>query len=90
MALPRRAVKGLLAWQPQSGGAMAPERPSRRRYRCRFCGHLVPAWLPAAQAPNGALLLGHLSQHRRDRVGAYTARMHTTEDITPVALEAMR
>jgi hypothetical protein len=60
----------------------------RKRYRCRFCGALLPAWLPAARAPNGALLLGHLSQHHRDQVKAFVGRMHTSEDITPVAAEA--
>ena len=67
---------------------MAPERLSTRRYRCRFCGLLLNTWLPAAKEANGALLLQHLGQQHRDRVGAYTARMHTTDDITPVALEA--
>jgi hypothetical protein len=33
----------------------------RRRYRCRYCGRVLNAWLPAAQRPNGALLLGHLA-----------------------------
>ena len=69
---------------------MAPERPSRRRYRCRFCGHLVPAWLPVAQVPDGALLLNHLSQQRPDQVGPYLDRMHRTEDIGTVMAEAMR
>jgi hypothetical protein len=48
---------------------------------------LLPAWLPAARAPNGALLLGHLSQHHRDQVKAFVDRMQTTDDITPVAAE---
>jgi hypothetical protein len=48
-------------------------RQPHHRYRCRFCG---------------ALLLGHLSQQHPTEVGAYTARMHTTEDITPIAAEA--
>jgi hypothetical protein len=60
----------------------------KRRYRCRFCGARLPVWLPAAQEPNGALLLGHLSQHHRDRVKAFVDRMRTTEDITLVAAEA--
>jgi hypothetical protein len=32
-----------------------------KRYRCRYCHVELPAWLPAFQAPNGALLLDHLS-----------------------------
>jgi hypothetical protein len=34
-----------------------------KRYRCQFCGLILNAWLPAAKAINGALLLGHLNQH---------------------------
>jgi hypothetical protein len=59
-----------------------------RRYRCRFCGARLPAWLPAARRPDGALLLGHLSQQHPDRVGAYLDRMRYTEDIGRVAAEA--
>lgn len=25
----------------------------QRRYRCRVCGRVLPAWLPAAQRPSG-------------------------------------
>jgi hypothetical protein len=46
---------------------MAPERQAHRRYRCKYCS----AWLPAARAPDGALLLGHLAQQHPDEVGAY-------------------
>jgi hypothetical protein len=62
--------------------------PAHPRYRCRFCGRIFDAWLPASREPHRALLLGHLSQAHRNQVGAYTARMHRTEDITPVAAEA--
>jgi hypothetical protein len=41
--------------------------------------------MPAARAPDGALLLGHLSQPHPGEVGAYLDRMQTTEDITPIA-----
>jgi hypothetical protein len=58
-----------------------------RRYRCRVCGRLLPAWLPVAQRPNTALLLGHLSQQHPDQVGPYLDRMRT-EDIATVAAEA--
>jgi len=62
--------------------------PSHRRYRCRFCGRVLNAWLPAAKRPDGALLLGHLSQqHHSDQVGPYLERMRT-ECITTVAAEA--
>jgi hypothetical protein len=59
---------------------------SDKRFIGRSCGVVLPAWLSAAQRPNGALLLGHLSQQHPGEVGAYLARMHTTEDITPVSL----
>jgi hypothetical protein len=48
---------------------MTPPHPERRyrtpphpqrRSRCRACGRVLNAWLPAAQRPNGALLLNHL------------------------------
>jgi hypothetical protein len=41
----------------------------RRRYRCTFCGVLLPAWLAVAERPNGAMLLGHLGQDHPDQVG---------------------
>jgi hypothetical protein len=35
-----------------------------RQYRCRYCGHLLPAWLPVSHEPNGAMLLHHVTpQH---------------------------
>jgi hypothetical protein len=61
---------------------------STRRYRCRYCSAVLPAWWPVAQEPNGAMLLHHLSHLHPDRVGAYLARMHTEEDIDTVAAEA--
>jgi hypothetical protein len=60
----------------------------RRRYRCRLCGRLLNAWQPIFQEPDGAMLLGHLSQHHLDQVGRYLVQMHMTEDITPVAAQA--
>ena len=58
-----------------------------RRYRCRYCGAVLPAWLPVSQRPDGAMLLGHLSQHHPDELAPYLARMWT-EDIATVAAEA--
>ena len=59
-----------------------------RRDRCRSCGALLPAWLPAAQEPNGAMLLHHVSVMHPDQVTAALDRMHTSEDIAPIAAEA--
>jgi hypothetical protein len=61
----------------------------RKRYKCRFCGVILPAWLPAAKAINGAMLLTHLSQNHRAEVAvqALLARLRT-EDIATVAAEA--
>jgi len=58
-----------------------------RRYRCRFCGRLLPAWLPAAKRPNGAMRLHHLDDWHPDQVGPYLKRMER-EDIATVAAEA--
>jgi hypothetical protein len=60
-----------------------------RRYRCRFCGLRLPAWLPAAKRPNGAMLLNHLSMNHRAEAAVLVllARMRT-EDIATVAAEA--
>jgi hypothetical protein len=66
---------------------MAAERHSRRRYSCRFCGFDFPAWLSAAQRPDGAMLLQYLSAMPRDHVGPYLDWMAADEDITPVAAE---
>jgi hypothetical protein len=49
------------------------------RYRCPFCGHVLPAWLPVTQRPNGAMLLHHLSQSHPDQVGPYLRRMEAGE-----------
>jgi hypothetical protein len=60
---------------------------AHRHYRCRYCGATLPAWLPVARRPNGAMLLYHLSEQHSDQVGAYLERMRT-EDIGTVAAEA--
>jgi hypothetical protein len=60
---------------------------AHRHYRCRYCGATLPAWLPVARRPNGAMLLYHLSQQHSDQVGPYLERMRT-EDIGTVAAEA--
>jgi hypothetical protein len=61
----------------------------RKRYKCKFCGLILNAWLPAFQAPNGALLLGHLTQHHYAEARPYRQRLRdTSEEIATVAAEA--
>jgi hypothetical protein len=60
----------------------------RKHYRCRFCGYDLPAWLPVAKLPNGAMLLRHLSAMHPDQVGPYLARMPTDADHNRVVVEA--
>jgi hypothetical protein len=62
--------------------------PHHPRYRCRFCGALLPAWLPAFKQPDGAMLLYHLGHQHRDRLKGLLDRMRTVDDIAPVAAEA--
>jgi hypothetical protein len=70
---------------------VAPERLSRQRYRyrCRYCGVVLPAWLPVAKRPEASMLLYHLSQQHPDQVGPHMERMWT-ECIATVAAEASR
>jgi hypothetical protein len=60
----------------------------QKHYCCRLCGRVLHAWLSMPGEPNGAMLLHHLSYQHPDQVGAYLDRMHRTEDITPVLMEA--
>jgi hypothetical protein len=61
--------------------------PPHKRYRCRYCGHILPSWLPRAKRSNGAMLLYHLSQQHLDQVGPYLEHMRT-ECIATVAAKA--
>ena len=49
----------------------------QKRYRCRFCGLELPAWLPVAKRPEGSMLLYHLGQDHLEAVGPYLRRMET-------------
>jgi hypothetical protein len=64
--------------------------PPQKYYRCRYCGAELPAWLPAARAPDGALLLHYLAQQHPDEVGAYLDRMPTDDDHDRVVVEAYK
>jgi hypothetical protein len=59
----------------------------RKRYRCRYYGTHLNAYLPWALAPNSALLLGHLAQQHMDQLTPYLRRVET-ECITTVVVEA--
>jgi hypothetical protein len=65
---------------------MSPS-PPQKRYRCRYCGRELPAWLPVAKRPNGTMLLNHLSTIHPTEGGPYLERMRT-ENIATVATEA--
>jgi hypothetical protein len=60
----------------------------QKRYRCRFCGAILLAWYRVPPAPNGAMLLGYLSQFHPDRLGIYLDQMRGSEDIAKVAAQA--
>jgi hypothetical protein len=51
--------------------------PPRKQYRCRYCGAVLPGWLPVSKRPDGAMLLQHPSAMHPDHVGPYLRRMET-------------
>jgi hypothetical protein len=66
---------------------MPTPRP-RPRYRCRFCGVTFSAWLAVPGEPDGARLLGHMSQAHPGELKPFLDQMHTDDDITPAILQA--
>jgi hypothetical protein len=62
--------------------------PPRKTFKCRYCGAVLPAWIPVFNEPDGAMLLHHLGQDHPDQVKAYLDQMHTDEDIDRVVLQA--
>jgi hypothetical protein len=59
-----------------------------KRFICRVCGPVLPAWLPVTMQPKGAMLIHHPGQDHPDEVGLYLDRMHRAEDIWAVVVEA--
>jgi hypothetical protein len=57
-----------------------------RQYRCRVCGHRLPAWLPVARRPDSAMLLHHLGDLHPKEAGPYLRRMEA-EKIDAVLME---
>ncbi len=55
---------------------------------CRFCGVVLLAWFPVPGVPDGAMLLNHVAQAYSAEVGRFLDQMHTTDDITPVIVQA--
>jgi hypothetical protein len=49
----------------------------QKRYRCRFCGLELPAWLPVPKRPEASMLLYHLGQQHLEEVRPYLQRMET-------------
>jgi hypothetical protein len=64
---------------------------TRRRYRCRLCGTVLPAWIPVMQRVDSARLLHHLSQDHPSAVEVTAAldRMQSQEDIARVLLDEL-
>jgi hypothetical protein len=58
---------------------------THKRFKCRFCGIVLPAWLPVAKRPEASMLLYHLSQLHPDQ-GPYLERMRI-ECIATLAAE---
>jgi hypothetical protein len=59
-----------------------------KAYPCRFSSMTLPAWLSVLQERDGAMRLGHLSQHHPTGLAPFLERMHTTKDIAPVVARA--
>jgi hypothetical protein len=68
-------------------GTKTSRHDPRRQYRCRFCGRLLPAWLPVPKRPNSAMLLTHLHQWHPTELRPYLDRMRT-QCIDRVVVEA--
>ena len=65
---------------------MTPRRPQKRD-RCRSCGRVPDAWLPAAPPLQATMFLHHLGTMHPAEVGPYLVRI-ATEGIATVAAEA--
>ena len=52
---------------------------TRKRFKCRFCGSMLPAWLPVPNRPDGTMLLYHLSQQHTEHMGPSLERMRTED-----------
>jgi hypothetical protein len=75
-------LKCLYGFSPRRNGLIIPQK----QYRCRYCGHLLPAWLPVAKRPESSMLLHHLGDLHPEQAGPYLRRMER-EPIDAVLME---
>jgi hypothetical protein len=60
--------------------------PPSPHVRCRFCGAVLPGWLPIPNRPEAAMLLHHLSALHPVDIKPYLVRMET-QCIDAVVME---
>jgi hypothetical protein len=65
-----------------------PKPRTPKRYRCRFCGIVLPAWYDVPGEPNGTMLFQHMSQAHHNELRPFRDRIERTDDITRIILEA--
>jgi hypothetical protein len=65
-----------------------PMPRTRPRYRCRCCGVVFSAWFSVPGEPDGAMLLHHVAQTHPAELKSFLDQIHTTNDITPVIVQA--
>ena len=63
-----------------------PARWRSPHVRCRWCGGILPSWLPIPDVPNTALLLHHLGVHHLAAAQPYLRRMEV-ECLGTVVME---
>ncbi len=61
---------------------------TRTRFKCRFCGVVLPAWYPVPGEPDGAQLLHHVAPSHPAELNPLLDQMHTDDDITPAIVQA--
>jgi hypothetical protein len=54
-----------------------------RRFRCRCCGIVLPAWYAVPGVPNGAMLLQHMSQSHPAELRPYLVQMEVSKERIP-------
>jgi hypothetical protein len=60
---------------------------TRRCFRCRCCGVVLPAWLPGLGRPDDAMRLGHMTQAHPAELRPFLDQ-DVSDDIAPVIMQA--